>query len=110
MLFYLLILFNLFLKAKCDIVMVNDYYEDDDESVSSDNLIALALWGLTVCKCVEKVCQCKNKLPINLELSEDKKFITLENKNNNKKNLKKLKKDINEIKKIIINYEKELNS
>ena len=110
MLFYLLILFNLFLESKCDIVMVNDYYEDDDKTVSSDNLIALALWGLSVCKCVEKVCQCKNKLPINLELSEDKKYITLENKNKDKKNLKKLKKDLNEVKKIIINYEKELNS
>ena len=69
--------------------MENDYYEDDDESISSDNLIVLPLWCLTVCKYVEKVCKCKNKLPINLKLSEDKKFITLENKNNNKKNLKK---------------------
>ena len=80
MIFYLLILLNLLLESKCDIVMENDYYEDNDESVSSDNLIALALWGLSVCKCVEKVCQCKSKLPINLELSEDKKYITFENK------------------------------
>ena len=81
--------------------MENDYYEEDNESVSSDNLI---IWVYQYN--VLKKYQCKNKLPINLELSEDKKYITLENKN---KKLNKLKKDLNEVKKIIINYEK-LNS
>lgn len=106
--FYFL-LFSLFEFANGDIVhYVNDYKPDD--CVSSENIVALSLWGLGVCKCISKICECKKKIPINLELTEeysndvDGKHYKIDIIDD--KNIKKLKKDLNELKKVIINYEK----
>ena len=106
--FYFL-LFSLFSFVNGDIVhYVNDYKPEN--CVSSENLVALSLWGLGVCKCVNKICECKKKIPINLELTEehsndvDEKHYKIDIIDD--KNIKKLKKDLNELKKVIINYEK----
>jgi hypothetical protein len=87
---------------------VNDYKPDN--CVSSENLVAISLWGLSVCKCINKICECKKKIPIKLELTEeysndvDDKHYKINITDD--KSIKKLKKDLNELKKIIINYEK----
>ena len=106
--FYFL-LFSLLSVVNGDIVYyVNDYKPDN--YVSSENIVAFSLWGLGVCKCIGKICECKKKIPINLELTDehsndvDKKHYKIDIIDD--KDIKKLKKDLNELKKVIINYEK----
>ena len=87
---------------------VNDYKPDN--YVSSENLVAISFWGLSVCKCINKICECKTKIPIKLELTDeysndvDDKHYKINITDD--KSIKKLKKDLNELKKVIINYEK----
>jgi uncharacterized protein YlxW (UPF0749 family) len=88
--------------------------------VSSDNIIALSLWGMSTCICVKKFINYKKNLPIKLKMtnnfiSEEKNShfkIDIEDKNKDKetqkKEIKKLKKDLNEIRRILIEYEKQL--
>ena len=88
--------------------------------VSSDNIIALSLWGMSTCICVKKFINYKKNLPIKLKMtnnfiSEEKNShfkIDIEDKDKDKetqkKEIKKLKKDLNEIRRILIEYEKQL--
>ena len=106
--FYFL-LFSLLSVVNGDIVhYVNDYKPDN--CVSSENIVALSLWSMGVCKCISKICECKKKLPINLELTDeysndvDEKHYKIDIIDD--KCIQKLKKDLNELKKVIINYEK----
>ena len=107
-----IILFSLIQKAYSDIINPEDYQPINQ--ISSENLIALSLWGMTSGLCIKKILDYKNKLPIQIIEEEDefkKKYFNIEvkEKKNIKKDIKKLKKDLNEIKKLLIQYEKDLS-
>ena len=108
---FYLILFFLVSFVNGDLIeenYVNDYKPDN--YVSSENLVAISFWGLSVCKCINKICECKKNIPIKLELTDeysndvDDKHYKINITDD--ENIKKLKKDLNELKKVIINYEK----
>lgn len=109
--FWILLFLELIYSVNGDLVgekFVNDYKPDN--YVSSENLVAISLWGLSVCKCINKLCECKKKIPIKFELT-DEYSNDIDDKHyeiniTDDKNIKKLKKDLNELKKVIINYEK----
>jgi hypothetical protein len=110
--FYILLVLNFFMGINADLVehLIDDYKPEN--YVSGENIVAISLWGLSVCKCIGKICECKNKkkIPIKLELTDkhsndiDKTHYKIDITDD--KTIKKLKKDLNELKKVIINYEK----
>lgn len=109
--FYLLLFSFFFDNVYSDIIYPK--YEKEPNQISSDNLIAMSLWGMTSCMCIKKLLNYKNKLPIilnkkNSEFEKEYFDIEIKEKDNIKKDIKKLKKDLNEIKKILIEYEKNL--
>ena len=109
---YILLVLNFFMGINADLVIepIDDYKPEN--YVSGENIVAISLWGLSVCKCIGKICECKNKkkIPIKLELTDkhsndiDKTHYKIDITDD--KTIKKLKKDLNELKKVIINYEK----
>ena len=113
----------IFLILQCFIQSVySDIVQTEipDNYVSSDNTIALSLWGMSTCICLKKFINYKKNLPIKLKMtnnfiSEEKNShfkIDIEDKDKDKetqkKEIKKLKKDLNEIRRILIEYEKQL--
>ena len=113
----------LFLILQCFIQSVySDIIQTElpNNYVSSDNTIALSLWGMSTCICLKKFINYKKNLPIKIErtndfISEKKNshfIIDIEDndkdKETQKKEIKKLKKDLNEIRRILIEYEKQL--
>ena len=109
---YFTILFSLFNNVYSDIIYPQ--FEKEPNQVSSDNLIALSLWGMSSCMCIKKILDYKKKLPVTLNKEQNKEFkneyftIEIKDKQDIKKDIKKLKKDLNEIRKILIEYEKNL--
>ena len=107
-----IIFFLLIQTVHSDIISSEEYQPINH--ISTENLIALSLWGMTSGLCIKKWLDYKNKLPIQIveEKDEFKKeyfHIEVKEKENIKKDIKKLKKDLNEIKRILIEYEKKLS-
>ena len=109
----LLIFFSFINSVISDIIYPKDYHTLPINHISSENLIALSLWGMTSGLCIKKILDYKNKLPIEINKVDSTKReyfnIQIKQKQNIKKDIKKLKKDLNEIKKLLIQYEKDLS-
>jgi len=89
-----------------------EYYGPPENYVELDNLIASSFWALGVCSCVGLVCNHKNNIPIKVEpcehydYDEKKSYYKIEVKD--KMKLEKLKKDLNDMKRVIKTLEEEI--
>jgi hypothetical protein len=114
---YILLILQCFIQSVySDLIQA----EIPDNYVSSDNTIALSLWAMSTGIFLKKFIDYKKTLPIHLEMTDD---VISEKKNSHfkidikdedkdketqRKEIKKLKKDLNEIRRILIQYEKQL--
>jgi hypothetical protein len=112
---YILLILQCFIQSVySDLIQV----EIPDNYVSSDNTVALSLWAMSTGIFLKKFIDYKTTLPIQIEMTDDvisekknshfKIDIKDEDKETQKKEIKKLKKDLNEIRRILIQYEKQL--
>ena len=98
-----LLLLSLICSAGAD--LVHEYYGPPGNYVEMDNIVASSMWALGICSCVGIVCNHKNKTPVKVEPCEHDDYYEKKGyyqiKLKDKESLTKLKKDMNEMKRVI---------
>ena len=101
----MLLLFNLLIMINYVIGdLVPEYYEEPSNLTNEDNIIVSSLWFMGVCTCVGLICKHKKKIPITIQPTNEYNYddtIQYEINIKNSENIKKLKDDIDELKKIV---------
>ena len=101
----MLLLFNLLMMMKYVMGdLVPEYHEEPSNLTNENNIIVSSLWSIGVCACVGLICKHKKKLPIIIQPTNEYNYddtIQYEINIKNSENIKKLKDDIDEFKKVV---------
>ena len=102
---FIILFINIIKIVYGDLIKEPNYMKEND--IPIDNIIASCLWAASVCSCVGLVCNHKKKIPIKIQPKEEYGKQLYEISVKNKDELNKLKDDLQDMKQIIKNLEKQ---